>query len=479
MIAQSQYGRIEHNSNLLPPITLEIVVVEEEEECKIVFSETTQNVHPTWEHLDERIGLLEEEEWWLKDDSQIYKNMKLRFYLPNRTLFLEMSLYPASLHKLDSDETPEALPPNSCFIYFSDGSTRLPESLFQILLDQKLTSPPPIEDFSRFEDDVFRTLDTVPQTPSTPTQTDRNNKQIRHQRPSDSLLDGEHEPKTLFPHSAAKLASVTAVQVPKAAIFDFDQSEQDVLNRDLKEEAISLRALIAQEEQALQVEMESIEEVCALQYKQYHTGCNSSLHLFLFCYKHTQQKESLGNMVQTAKDMKAQNEILQNEMSSHKAKLQKEQFTREAQRINLVRGLQTVYPITIDPQKGFLIRNLQLPVDIKTTTVTDEELSAALGFACHLVFIMSKYLSVGLRHKLFCNSSRSAVQQDNVTVYPLFSVRGRVEREKLDYGIQLLGENVNCMLLTFEIEFTLQSHILQRLSNIYEHLLTAGDQASA
>jgi hypothetical protein len=232
--AQTQYGRIDHNSNLLPPITLEIIV----NENNVVFSETAQNVHPSWEHLDERIGL--PGEWWLKDDSGIYKTMKLRLYLPNKKLLLEIPIYPASLHKLDSDETPEALPPNSCFIYFSDGSTRLPESIFQILLDQKLTTLPPIEDFSRFEDDVFRTLDTVPQTPE------------RKWR-SDSLLDGEQEPKTLFPKTPAPTTSQTVVP--------FDQSEQDVLRGDLQQEAASLEVLIAQEEQALQDELEALNEV--------------------------------------------------------------------------------------------------------------------------------------------------------------------------------------------------------------------------
>jgi hypothetical protein len=191
-----------------------------------------------------------------------------------------------------------------------------------------------------------------------------------------------------------------------------------------------------------------------------------------------QQKASVGNLLQNAKDMEAQSVLLQKEIASHTSKLQKEQFSREAQRINLFRHLQRIYPISIDPQKGFLIRDLRLPVDIKTTAVTDEELSAALGFACHLIFIMSKYLSVGLRHKLFCNSSRSAVQQDgSATVYPLFAVRG-VEREKLDNGLALLGENVDCMLLMFEIDFTLQSHILQRLNHIYEHV-TQSKQVAA
>eukprot|EP00980_Cylindrotheca_fusiformis_P030697 scaffold25265_cov122-Cylindrotheca_fusiformis.AAC.3 len=231
--------------------------------------------------------------------------------------------------------------------------------------------------------------------------------------------------------------------------FQSPLSEQDVVKGDLEEQAAALQSLIAQEEQLLQEELEALEE----------------------------QKQSLANMAQTAKGMQKQNAVLKNEVASHSIKLQKELFAREAQRISLFRDLQTIYPISIDPQKGFLIRDLRLPVDLKTTTVTDEELSAALGFACHLIFIMSKYLSVGLRHKLFCNSSRSAVQQDgSAAVYPLFAVRG-VEREKLDNGLVLLGENVDCILRTFDIDFTRKSHILQRLSRIYEHVIDSDQLA--
>jgi hypothetical protein len=184
-----------------------------------------------------------------------------------------------------------------------------------------------------------------------------------------------------------------------------------------------------------------------------------------------QGKENLGVLLHQSKELKGILKRLNDEIHNHSIKVEQEQFARQAQRTHLLRSLETIYPISIDPQKGFLIRNLRLPVDIKTTAVPDEELSASLGFACHLIFMMSKYLHVGLRHRLFCNSSRSVVQQDgSATVFPLFAVRG-VEREQLDAGLGLLGENVDCLLLTFEIAFTHQSHILQRLKGIYEGII--------
>ena len=98
--AKSSFGRVEHNRNLIPPITLEIVV----HDNQVVLSETSQRVHPSWEHLDERINL--QGEWWLNyndnktngnikttTNAGVYKTMKLRFRLPDGKLFLELPLY--------------------------------------------------------------------------------------------------------------------------------------------------------------------------------------------------------------------------------------------------------------------------------------------------------------------------------------------------------------------------------------------------
>lgn len=259
------FSRVEHNRNLIPPITLEIVV----NDNQVVLSETSQSVHPSWEHLDEKINL--QGEWWLRyDDNKtngndktanagVYQSMKLRFRLPDGTLFLEVPIYPSHLHKLDSEDTPDRLPPNACFVYFSDGSTRLPQSIFQLLLDQQMTKPPPIEDFSRFEDDVFSTLDSVPESPqhkhnpsSSPSRRGR----------ADSLLDVEREPSSVLlqqPSAAGSLLDSASGTGP--AIFAFEHSEQEVLQHDLNKEAISLEEQIEREEQLYQQEWDELQKV--------------------------------------------------------------------------------------------------------------------------------------------------------------------------------------------------------------------------
>lgn len=209
-------------------------------------------------------------------------------------------------------------------------------------------------------------------------------------------------------------------------------------------------------------------------------------------------------MVQTAKNLQSQTDRLKTEIMQQSQLLHRAKFARDAHCIHWFRDLhQWVYPITLDFQKGFLIRNLRLPVDLKTTAVPDEELSAALGFCSHLMFLMSKYSGIGLRHRVYCNSSRSAIQQDggnggdggsgggsptsspvlsiaataadsnnSQNLYPLFAARN-VDKDQLDRGLGLLGENANCLLDTLEIDFTPQSHILKRLSLVYDHILAS------
>lgn len=150
--------------------------------------------------------------------------------------------------------------------------------------------------------------------------------------------------------------------------------------------------------------------------------------------------------------------------------LRKDELRKQALQMKLLRELHTVYPIHLDSKKGYLIRNLRLPVDTYTTGVSEEEISAALGFCCHLVFMISKYLGISLRYRLFCNSSRSAVQLDANTFLPLFISR-MVEREHLDRAMTLLGSDVDCILMTIGIEFTPKSHILARLQRVYEHII--------
>jgi Vacuolar sorting 38 and autophagy-related subunit 14 len=174
--------------------------------------------------------------------------------------------------------------------------------------------------------------------------------------------------------------------------------------------------------------------------------------------------------VEEAKAIDAQIQLVHEETQRQASELLREEFRKEAQHLKLVRELKRIYPITLDSQKGFLIRGLRFPVDILATAVPEDEVSAALGFCCHLVFMLAKYLSISLRYRIFCNSSRSAIQSDGTIFFPLFVARS-VEHEHLETAMNLLGENVDCMLMTLGIEFTPKSHTLARLKRVYDHII--------
>lgn len=146
------------------------------------------------------------------------------------------------------------------------------------------------------------------------------------------------------------------------------------------------------------------------------------------------------------------------------------EFFLEARRIKLLLDLRNIYPITfLLGEDRYCIRDLRIPIEIHSGVVGEEESSAALGFLCHLLSMVGKYMSVQLRHRIFCNSSRSAIQEDGGAIYPLF-LKG-VEREQLDHGVLLLRRNVECILKTRDIEYKPREHILVNVKRLFDAVL--------
>lgn len=153
----------------------------------------------------------------------------------------------------------------------------------------------------------------------------------------------------------------------------------------------------------------------------------------------------------------------------------KSRFAIEAQRIRLIHELATnVYPITVVlKQKAYYyIRNIEVPkIELggsgnasESIHLHDDDVSAAFGFTCHCVYMLSSYLDVPLRYKLICLSSRSCVMGDYTRtvdmtskmngssnrhaspqpVYPLYLNRNTAaEREIFEYAVHLLNCNVD------------------------------------
>ena len=153
----------------------------------------------------------------------------------------------------------------------------------------------------------------------------------------------------------------------------------------------------------------------------------------------------------------------------------KSEFFLEARRIKILRDLRHIYPISIaQGEERYSIRDLRIPADMHAGGVTEDELSAALGFLCHLISLMSKYMGVQLRYRVFCNSSRSAIQDDGGAILPLFQARA-VERDQLDYSFLLLHRNVECILATQEIEYHSQEHVLVKVKQIFDTIVDGVD----
>jgi len=151
------------------------------------------------------------------------------------------------------------------------------------------------------------------------------------------------------------------------------------------------------------------------------------------------------------------------------------EFLLETRQAKLLMDLRTIYPIqaigvTLSSKVQYLIRGIEVPIDLYGPQVLDEEVSAALGFLCHLVFMVSKYLSIPLRYKVICNSSRSAIQDDGRGIFPLFKERV-VEQKQLDRAMFLLHRDVDCILIMRGIDFVPRSHILSKVELLFSQTL--------
>jgi len=160
---------------------------------------------------------------------------------------------------------------------------------------------------------------------------------------------------------------------------------------------------------------------------------------------------------------------------------QSAQFMLDARRKKMLQELFRIYPIQILPDSVYTIRGIHLPHDMHSLTGSDEIISAGLGFVCHVVSLCSKYLSIPLRYRVICNSSRSAVRDDDFDVFPLFKERV-VEKEQFDRAVVLLHRNIELLLRmsgittpTLPLLKSKPNHILAKLYLLFHSLIDIGD----
>eukprot|EP00123_Amoebidium_parasiticum_P001226 comp12268_c0_seq1/m.7090 comp12268_c0_seq1/g.7090 ORF comp12268_c0_seq1/g.7090 comp12268_c0_seq1/m.7090 type:complete len:477 (-) comp12268_c0_seq1:551-1981(-) len=137
-------------------------------------------------------------------------------------------------------------------------------------------------------------------------------------------------------------------------------------------------------------------------------------------------------------------------------------------RQQLVSQLNLIFPMQRVPSGAYKILDVRLPSANDYTGCDEEELSTALGYVAHLVFMVSRYLQLPLRYPLVPMGSRASIIS-NVTstgaqTFPLYA-KG-VERIRFEHAVFLLNRDVEqlmtyCGLSTPDLKDTLKN--LKRL----------------
>lgn len=154
------------------------------------------------------------------------------------------------------------------------------------------------------------------------------------------------------------------------------------------------------------------------------------------------------------------------------------QLLLDGKRGKILREIFLIYPIQILPDSIYTIRGIHIPHDMHslTTPISDEFISAGLGFVCHVVSLCSKYLAIPLRYRVICNSSRSAVRDDDFDdVFPLFKEKV-IEKVQFDRAVELLHRNIDLLLqmngiTTTNMMKSRPNHILAKLHLLFKEIM--------
>lgn len=484
--------RHEYSSSLLHAVRLELVATvngddSEEDEIKhtderikdkperkkerVLFSsvDTSKSVRPTWQHLNEHI-VQNHHGSQGSIDMNMYKTLVIRLSIvdsdelpsPNQNAsnnhdsrsdatllsassslpFFQLSIHPSKMLRIPS--IPSKLPLNTVIVHFSDDSYRIAPPLFQLLKDGGAL--PQVQEFSRFDDNVFSTLDQVTPVRKTASllETDDESQATPVPGQNRSLLDDDDIAAAAAGNIATATATIASTLVAKTHndATHWLLTETALSAQDLDRERQMLECLIAKEEAALQQEIAALQESKAL----------------------------LETKTAELSTLQVQNSQVQEAIQEEDIEAKRVDFVLEAQRIKLFTELRNIYRVTVNPEQRFFIQGLEIPFELYGGSVIEEEVSAALGYLAHLITMMSKYLAVQMRYRIYCFSSRSAIQDDRGAAFPLFQGR-TIEREQLEHGVRLLDRNVECMLRTRGARVAPKAHVLAKVKRLYEHVI--------
>ena len=144
-----------------------------------------------------------------------------------------------------------------------------------------------------------------------------------------------------------------------------------------------------------------------------------------------------------------------------------------AKQLSLLSEVRSLYPIQ-EQEKGkrYSIRGIVLPHESSFSSAPEEQVSTALGYTCHLISLVSKYLQVPLRYLPQHFVSRSSIKDEilmHTKEWPLY-LKG-VDRDQIRVGFRMLQRDVKQILSSQGIAYIESGHILLNLNLLFTSLL--------
>jgi len=137
--------------------------------------------------------------------------------------------------------------------------------------------------------------------------------------------------------------------------------------------------------------------------------------------------------------------------------------------LDLIYQLSQIYTVTCNSRGEWTICGFHLP-NTDFATVDEEQIATALGYVCHLMVMLAKYLDVPLRYPMYPRCSRSAIEDrlTNIGIYPLYS-KGS-ERLRFEYAVFLLNKNLEQIFHSQKLEIRSLKETLPNINNLLTHL---------
>lgn len=145
-----------------------------------------------------------------------------------------------------------------------------------------------------------------------------------------------------------------------------------------------------------------------------------------------------------------------------------------AKQLSLISELRSLYPIVeIERGRVYTIRGLTLPDARDLAALPDEQVSTALGYTCHCVSLLAKYLRVPLRYTPHHMASRSTMRDEvlaHTAEYPLYAKSG--EPNAFLIAVLMLQRDMRQLLHSQGIG-AVEPHVLGNMQKLFGVLLDA------